>query len=573
MMEDLDKDIDTVFVKDFSRLGRHNAKILLLLDQFRDWNRRLIVIDDHYDSRQSEDDMIGITTWLNERYIKDTSKKIRRALNARQKEGTLITPPPFGYKRTGKNRQLLEIIPEEAEYVRLIYHLYIQGLGYRKISRYLTQNKIPTPSMTRRKHALEKGQDSHRHIALEWSCEMVKNILDNDFYTGALRLGKRARNTVHGKDRRIPKENQYLFTDHHPSIIDNMTYNLVQELKEKRIKSGYKGSYGTVTGSNTADPFGSCLYCRDCGGKLTPIIRKTAAGMRKYYICSTYNTKGKQFCEKAHLIDYRDLMEDITVYMQLCKKTLDRCLTEQDLQEISPPPTPAAETADTIRNETTRIKEQLHMLLTQKIKDMARHPDRKEFFGEAYDSLQQQLIARIDALETRQRQIASADSDSFSAGKEFMDASAILENIIQNQKADRADMEILIERIEVDQTGQTEIRLKYGLSHFVTDNTLSAMNNQGNEIILAAMKLLKERPGKTVSARSLCRQLTDMGFPQSAKSVLPCLALMTHMGMLKPPAPGEATYTIQTDKNELEKIFRKFSRTGTMQTFCQSFTS
>ena len=30
MMADLDKDIDTVYVKDFSRLGRHNAKVLLL---------------------------------------------------------------------------------------------------------------------------------------------------------------------------------------------------------------------------------------------------------------------------------------------------------------------------------------------------------------------------------------------------------------------------------------------------------------------------------------------------------------------------------------------------------------
>ena len=204
MMEDLDKYIDTVFVKDFSRLGRHNAKILLLLDQFREWDRRLIVIDDHYDSRQSEDDMIGITTWFNERSIKDTSKKIRRALNARQKEGTLITPPPFGYKRSGKNREILEIIPEEADYVRMIYTLYIQGLGYRKISRYLMQQTVPTPSMVRRKHELEKGQDTNRHIALEWSGEMVKNILDNDFYTGTLRLGKRARNTVHGKDRRIP---------------------------------------------------------------------------------------------------------------------------------------------------------------------------------------------------------------------------------------------------------------------------------------------------------------------------------------------------------------------------------
>ena len=89
MMADLDKDIDTVYVKDFSRLGRHNAKVLLLLDEFQERGKHLIVIDDNYDSFDSSDDTIGIKTWFNERYVKDTSKKIKRAIGARQKEGTL----------------------------------------------------------------------------------------------------------------------------------------------------------------------------------------------------------------------------------------------------------------------------------------------------------------------------------------------------------------------------------------------------------------------------------------------------------------------------------------------------
>ena len=48
LMEDLDKDVDRVFVKDFSRLGRHNAKVLLLLDDFQERGKQLIVIDDNY---------------------------------------------------------------------------------------------------------------------------------------------------------------------------------------------------------------------------------------------------------------------------------------------------------------------------------------------------------------------------------------------------------------------------------------------------------------------------------------------------------------------------------------------
>ncbi len=62
---------------------------------------------------------------------------------------------------------------------------------------------------------------------------MVRDLLDNDFYIGTLRLRKRARKTIHGKDCRIPREEQYLFENHHPAIIDETTFSLVQELKRK----------------------------------------------------------------------------------------------------------------------------------------------------------------------------------------------------------------------------------------------------------------------------------------------------------------------------------------------------
>lgn len=145
MMEDLEKDIDTVYVKDFSRLGRHNAKVLLLLDEFVEREKQLIVIDDNYNSNESEDDTIGIKTWYNERYVKDTSKKIKRALGARQKEGSLMTQPPFGYKRNEKDSSILEIVPQEAECIKLVYDLYLDGSGYRKIATYLTEQGAPTP--------------------------------------------------------------------------------------------------------------------------------------------------------------------------------------------------------------------------------------------------------------------------------------------------------------------------------------------------------------------------------------------------------------------------------------------
>ena len=557
LMEDLDKDIDTVFVKDFSRLGRHNAKILLLLDEFRERGKHLIVIDDHYDSEVSEDDTIGITTWFNERYVKDTSKKIRNALGAKQKEGTLMTQPPFGYRRTGKKKETLEIVPKEAEFIKLIYDLYIQGCGYRKISTYLTQQGAPTPSMIRRERELEEGRNTNRHVAAVWSDGMVKDILDNDFYIGTFRLRKRARNTVHGKDKRVPKEEQYIFENHHPAAIDKMTYDLVQELKQKRTKSRYKGSRGQWIGSEIPNPFGSCLYCRDCGSKLTPACRQTSAGVRKYYICSTYNTKGKRYCPKAHLTPEQDLMEDVVHYIRLCRNALCEVISAYDMKDFAAEQKTAEEKCIAVREDIEAVKKQLRTLFSQKIKDIADNPDNEDLIKESYDSIQQDLTARIHALELRHNELKHTKPPDVK--DKLHTALEVVDDIIQKGTLNRKDIEILIERIEVDENGLPEIKLKYGLSGFVHYSAAKDLNRHENEMILAAMCLTRDDDRGFTSAKYLSKHLTDMGYPKSTKSVLPYIAVMIEAGIIEPCENKLKPYAIVKSKTEIEEIIKNFN--------------
>ena len=169
---------------------------------------------------------------------------------------------------------------------------------------------------------------------VSWSDAMVKEILDNDFYIGTFRLKKRARNTVHGKDKRVPKEEQCIFENHHPAIIDKSTFALVQELKEKRNRTNYRGSRGQWLGSEIPNPFGSCLFCKVCGSRLTPIKRQTSSRERKYYICTTYNTKGRRYCSKAHLIEEENLMEDVLTYIKMCRNALCEVISTYDLKDF-----------------------------------------------------------------------------------------------------------------------------------------------------------------------------------------------------------------------------------------------
>ena len=554
LMEDLDKDIDRVFVKDFSRLGRHNAKVLLLLDDFQERGKQLIVIDDNYDSMRTDDDTIGIKTWYNERYVKDTSKKIKHALGARQKEGTLMTQPPFGYKRNEKDKSQIEIIPREAEFVKMVYDLYLKGSGYRMIARHLTENTIPTPSMVRHERELKEGKITKRQIATVWSDSMVKDMLDNDFYIGTLRLRKRARSTVHGKDKRVPKNEQYVFENHHPAIIDKVSFDLIQDMKEKRVKNNYRGSRGQWIGSEIPNPFGSCLFCKNCGSRLTPIKRTTSCRERKYYICTTYNTKGKSYCSKAHLIQEEDLMEDVMTYIKLCRNSLCEVISTYDIKDFDSEKPTVEKKCSEIQNQMDEQKKQLKVLFNQKVRDLSNVYGNEDIVNETYDALQQDILSQIHGLEMQLKALNDTSLENQDVKEKPQNPLQVLDKIIEKGILNRKDMEILIERIDVDEEGLPEIELKYHLSGLIQYNPAHEMNRRENEIIYQTIRLIYEEERGYTSAKFLSKALTDLGYPMSKKSVLPYIGLLIDMSIVKPSDNSLKPYTIIKTKKELQKI-------------------
>lgn len=562
LMADLDRDIDTVYVKDFSRLGRHNAKVLLLLDEFQERGKHLIVIDDNYDSMDSSDDTIGIKTWFNERYIKDTSKKIRRAIGAKQKEGTLVTQPPLGYRRNAKDKHILEIVPKEAEYVKIIYELYISGYGYRKIANYLTDQGIPTPSMILHRREMEQGHLLRRTIATNWSDGMIKDLLNNDFYIGTLRLKKRARNTVHGKDKRVPKEEQYIFENHHPAIIDKATFLLVQELKEKRNRTNYRGSRGQWPGKDIPNPFGSCLFCMDCKSKLTPIKRKTSGTERKYYICTTYNTKGKRYCTKAHLIEEHDLMEDVLNYIKLCRNALYETISAYDPEYFEKGKKSSEEKQQELKSVIEEKKSQLKLLLkvllAQKVKDLSVSAGNEILISEAYEALQNDIFSQIHNLEIQIKELKAASLESPNTKDKLNNALDVVDQIITEGTLDRRDIELLIDRIDVDKNGLTEITLKYGLSNLISYNPASEMNRRENTIIAIVMKLIIEDKRGYTSARYLSEHLTALGFKKTKHSILPYIGLMKELGILKDTDNPQKPYDIVKSREEIAALTNNF---------------
>ena len=174
----LDHKIDILIIKDFSRFSRRNSRGLVELEDLRDYGIRIISIGDNIDYPTKDDWMlIQFKFLMNEMPVTDTSKKVRAVVKRRQQDGKWLCAAPYGY--IVNHRQEFEIVPTEAEIVRKIYALYLDGWGYKKIANHLTDQGIPTPRANEIAQKEAAGRTTKQTSSNVWSIASVQGILRN----------------------------------------------------------------------------------------------------------------------------------------------------------------------------------------------------------------------------------------------------------------------------------------------------------------------------------------------------------------------------------------------------------
>ncbi len=551
--------IDVIVAKDLSRIGRHNAKVLLFLEEMEEQGKRVILIDDNYDSLYSDDDIIGIKTWDNERHVKNTSRKVKRIKKMEQENGTLKCAPPFGYTRHPLNKQMVLIDEEAAAILNLEKDLYLEGNGIRKIAEILSDRGVPTPTMLQKERFQALGLPYHREVAYMWSYGMVKDTLFNDYHNGVLRTHKRERMTINGKDKKISRDQQYVFPDHHPKIFDDDTMKLLFEVKDSRHHSQYRGQRKHI------NLFSGCLYCKDCGMKLTAINRPNRG---KYYVCGTYNKKGKQFCEYAHLVTEETLMDALVKYLTLCRDSLIDIIQNFDLSNLKAPTYSADDSLQRLENELEKIKKELKTLITQKVKELTTNPGMAEIINETYASLQTEKMERISAIEKTLQDLTKEPHIPTAAIKpNLQTALDILNEVLEQKGLTRTDIEVLVERIIVDKDGNVDIYLKHGLGKLAVYDFKADKENLKLTMMIEAIRLLKKDETGFTSVKFLAESLKDMGYPMHKKKFTTYMEHLLDLGLVEKTGIYHYPYRIVASREKLtcvENMFIMLGQTGGM---------
>lgn len=260
-----------VLVMEVERLSRGDTIDQGIVAQTFKYSDTLIITpikiydpNDEYDEEYFE---FGL--FQSRREYKAITRRLQRGRRASVVEGKFVSSvPPYGYLRkklVGEKGWILDINPEEAETVKLIFDMYVnQNKGLASIA-----------------DKLDLLGYKPRHNE-KWSVSSIRSILANPAYIGKIVYGFRKQVKVM-RDGRVVKirprnKNCEKFDGRHPAIIDEITWNKAQ----KKIAS--HPSPRTNKDAEIKNPLAGILVCGMCGRVMR---RKTMNKNPTGIICAT----------------------------------------------------------------------------------------------------------------------------------------------------------------------------------------------------------------------------------------------------------------------------------------------
>lgn len=309
--------IDLIITKSISRFARNTVDCLEYVRQLKDLGIGVIFEKENLNTlTMTSEFMIALYGSFAQAESESISKNVSWGKQKAYAEGKVSFQYAklLGYKKGANGKP--EIVPEEAETVRMIYDLFLDGLSFTRIKKALESQNLLTAT----------GKKI-------WSESNIKSILKNEKYVGDALLQKTF--TVDCISKKVQKNNgerpMYLVTNHHDPIIDRDTFNRVQQELARRT-SKRKISDKTITEQgkySSKYALSELLICGNCG---TPYRRCTWSANGKKQIvwrCISRLEHGKKYCTDSPTIHeeplQRAILSAVNEYLD-CREEISKIL-------------------------------------------------------------------------------------------------------------------------------------------------------------------------------------------------------------------------------------------------------
>lgn len=433
--------IDAVIVKDLSRLGRHRTQTALFIDYLRQNNVRVLSATENIDTFNEADDLvIGFKGLMNDFYARDGSRRVTTGYRQKQKAGIVITPP-FGYFKD-KNTNQVEIVPEAAETIHLIFASYISGMGVKAIARMLNEQKRKTPSQMQMELLGKRMPEKQEQIKKKylWDGTMVSRLLKDEAYTGTLICHKSERNKINKTFRFTEAAEQFRHENYLPPIITKELWEQVQALMDMRKKDNVRAGEGQAI-----HRYSGLIVCGDCGRAFTAKTIKSKNEIRTEYWCSTYLRYGKEYCG-SHALREEYLDEIIKSELLSTKEQYQQMwdAMQDSINRWTPKATNTTTQIKKLREKAEALEEEMEEILMERIRDKA--------YAERYDRMIQKREEQIAQAKKKIAELENLGQTIRSRQAKLKKDISLIDEILADGQMTEAHLRLLIEKIYVYQT-------------------------------------------------------------------------------------------------------------------------
>lgn len=451
MIEDIEAgNVNCVIVKDLSRFGRDYIDTGKYLERyFPDKEVRFISITDNIDSmKQAYDMLLPIKNIFNEQYARDISKKVHASIKTKQMAGEFIGAfASYGYKKSPADKNKLIIDEYAAGIVRKIFKLYIAGNGKVRIASILNEEGIVCPSEYKKINGDNYKNSNRLESTSYWTYSTINRILQNEMYIGNMVQGRQSQK-MRGKPKAKDKQDWIVVKGTHEAIIDEETWNKVQDLLKRRTRNPDL--------NNNMSIFAGFLKCGDCGRSLVKKVWSSGYGENSInYYCGTYVRSGRQYCTPhsiSHLILEKIILEDLKSIMQSIDNIYE--IIEQNLAT-------AVSVKQVYDSERSRLNAELEKV--RKLKKAVYEDYRSELLSQdEFISYHQDYLKKETLLE---KQLENIDTQQDEVIPDILE-NPWIKHLLQHKAIEKLDRNIVVEMIhEIKIYENNKIKITYNFSN------------------------------------------------------------------------------------------------------------
>lgn len=448
--------IDMIITKSISRFARNTVDSLMNIRKLKEKNISVFFEKEGINTLEGSGELlITILSSQAQEESRNISENCHWGIVRKFESGKVIVNHKkfLGYTKD-KNGDLV-ILPEEAELVRRIFRLFLEGSSSYAIKRILEEDGILTATGN-----------------TEWHATVIDKMLSNEKYMGDALMQKTYTVDFLTKKKVMNKGivPQYYIEDNHEAIIPKELFNRVQEEKARRAaiyRSAGKKDTPVKGKYSSKYVFSDIMICAECGQPYRRQIWKKYGVSKAVWRCDNRLKHGSKRCKhsptlkeeslhEAIMASINSVVEDQGKFVQAFRENVIRIIGNYSTQ-----------------TEPTEYDEPI-LRLQQNMMSLIEDSTKSENAVDVFDQQYQIIVNEIKEMKKKKARVLKERNlaERYEQRKQDMDSYMKKVNYLK-QEFDDDLVRRLLQSIKVINERKIEIQFKSGIiirQDFLCDN-------------------------------------------------------------------------------------------------------